>query len=508
MRGVETYYLTGADEHQSYVAFKGEQIGLSPSETANKYGEMMRRTLKAAHIEVDVYAWPRQSPYHIKLVQEFVKRLFDEGKLIVKETPSPYCETCDQYLYEVYIHGKCPHCGAGVGGNVCEDCGRPNDCLDISEAACKRCGNSPGMRTFKRLYFPLRNYEQQLRTYFESAQMTPHVRVLCEQMLADGLPDISVSHISRWGIPVPVDGFENQVIYVWFEMAPGFLAATQELRDSLGSGGSWKDFWENDEVDIVQFFGFDNAHFFAVFFPAIFMAYDPQIRLPKTMVTNEFYRLDGLKFSTSRNHAVWGSEILSRVPADTIRFHLSYSGPETEQTNFTISEYQKTTKRELVGKLQSWLNELGRKVEQEFAHLAPAAADAWTDGQKQFYDRLSNFTAEAANAYETKDFSLQRATRVLIELTRTAHRFAKEEEHWRVLASHRPQWHTSVALELAAAETLALLSAPIMPKFARQLWSDLGGQGTDLRWQQTPPLLPPGTTIGDLTRTYFPETLT
>jgi methionyl-tRNA synthetase len=505
MRGVETYYLTGADDHQSYVAYKGEQVGLSPAETADKFGEMMRRTLEAAHIAVDVYARPRQSPYHIELVQEFVKRLYDEGKLLVKETPSPYCETCDQYLYEVYIRGTCPHCGAGVGGNVCEDCGRPNDCIDIKEATCTRCGNAPGTRTFKRLYFPLSHYEQQLRAYFESAQMSPHVRVLCEHMLADGLPDISLSHISRWGIPVPVEGFEGQSVFVWFEMASGFLAATQELSERRGSEGGWRDFWTSDEVDIVQFFGFDNAHFFAVFFPAIYMAYDQQIRLPRTMLTNEFYRLDGLKFSTSRNHAVWGGDILSRVPADTVRFHLSYSGPETEQTNFTVSEYQETTRRELVGGFQSWLNELGRKMTEEFGHIVPATADSRTEEQKQFYERLQAFTAEAAASYETRSFSPQRATRVLSELARAAHRFAKEEEPLRLLASHRPQWQTGVALELAAAKTLAILSAPIMPEFARQLWSDLGGQDADLKWEETPRLLQPGTRIGDLTRAYFPE---
>lgn len=505
MRGAETYYLTGADEHQSYVAYKGEKLGLSPPETADKFGEMMRRTLEAAHVEVDLYARPRQSPHHIALVQEFVKRLYEEGKLLVKEGPSPYCETCDQYLYEVYIHGKCPHCGSGVGGNVCEDCGRPNDCLNIREALCTRCGNAAGTRTFKRLYFPLSNYERQLRAYFESAQMSPHVRVLCEQMLADGLPDISLSHVSRWGIPVPVEGFDGQTVFVWFEMAPGFLAATQELCERLGVREGWRDFWTSDDVDIIQFFGFDNAHFFAVFFPAIFMAYDAQIRVPRTMVINEFYRLDGLKFSTSRNHAVWGGDILARVPADTIRFHLSYSGPETEQTNFTLSEYQETTRRELVGQLQGWLNELGRKMEGAFGRVVPAATEPWTDEQKQFYERLQSFTAEAAASYETRGFSPHRATRVISELARTAHRFAKEEEPWSLLDSRRPQWQTGVALELAAAKTLAMVSAPLMPEFARELWRDLGGRDEDLKWEETPSLLQPGTRVGDLTRAYFPD---
>lgn len=506
MRGIETYYLSGIDDHQSYVSFKAEQIGLTASETASRFGEMMMKTLQAARIEMDLFARPRGSPYHMKLVRAFFEKLYSEGRLIAKEVPSLYCETCDKYLFEAYVRGKCPHCRAESGGNACEECGRPNDCVDLIDARCNSCGGKPGVRTFTRLYFPLGQYEQQLRDYYKSAQMNPHLTALCDQMLADGLPDIAVSHLSNWGIPVPVADFDGQCIYVWFEMVPGYLAATQELNEVISSPGGWKNFWQAADVEIVQFFGFDNGYFHAVLFPALFFAYDPAIRAPRTFVMNEFYRLDGLKFSTSRNHAIWGSELLDQVPPDLVRFYLCYSCPETEQTNFTVSEFEDTVQRELIGRWQSWLYDLGTKVSTEYAGVTPAIG-IWTDEQRRFYEKLKEFIVEAACAYEAKTFSPQRATRVLCELVRTARRFGKAEDHWRQVAGRREERRTAVALELAAAKILALLAAPIMPDFAARLWGDLGYATSLLTgsWEETPTWVQARQKIGALDRTYFPD---
>lgn len=473
MRGIETYYFSGMDDHQSYVPLKAAQIGLSASQTADQFGDMMTKTLQAARIDTDLLVRPRKSPYHIKLVQKFFEKLYSEGRFVAKEVLSQYCENCEKYLFEAYIRGRCPHCDAESGGNACEECGHPNDCLDLSDARCNLCGEQPTVRPFTRLYFPLSQYEEQLRDYYKSVQMSPHLTILCDQMLDNGLPDIAVSHLSDWGIPVPVDGFEGQSIYVWFEMAPGYMAATQELNEQTGSLSSWKTWWQMEDREIVQFFGFDNGYFHAVLFPALFFAYDPAIRPPRTFLTNEFYRLDGLKFSTSRNHAIWGSELLKQVPPDIVRFYLSYSGPETEQTNFTLSDFKYVVKRELIDGWQSWLQDLGTKIAIEYAGIVPSIR-IWTDEQRRFYEMLQAFIPEAASTYEVKTFSPQRTTRILCELVRTARRFGKAEDYWKHGNQRKEERRTAVALELAAAKILALLSAPIMPDFATQLWKCLG----------------------------------
>lgn len=505
MRGVEAYYLTGTDDHQSYVAFKGEQLGMSASETAEKFGDEILKSLESARIEVDSYVRPSRSPGHRDLVEEVFAKLLASGNLIAKEEDGLYCETCRQYLYEVYVHGKCPHCGSDSGGNACEVCGRPNDCVSLREAACNRCGGSPVIRRFNRLYFPIGPHEAGLRRYYESAIMSPHMRALCDGMLADGLPDIAVSHFAEWGIPVPLAGFEGQRFYVWYEMAAGELAAARELSERLGLAGGWERFLKSDECEVVKFCGFDNSFFYSVFFPAIFMAYDTEIRLPRVFATNEFYRLDGMKFSTSRNHVVWARDILKNTRADGLRFYLAYSGPEKEQTNFTASEYRATVERELIGGLGLWLRGLGQRVASDFGGAAPAAGE-WTSEHHRFYDELKAMGERAEAAYDAETFSTRAAASVIIDMARAARQFEEAQEGKRA-AGGRTHYDTDVALHLAAAKAVAIVSAPIMPDFACALWRDLGGDSSIFSggWGELPSLIPPGTRLGDLSRVYFME---
>lgn len=506
MQGIESYFLSGIDDHQSYVSLKSKQMRLTESEIADRFANEMLNTLKISRIEMDLVSRPRESSYHFKLVQSFFERLYSEGKLTAKDAPSPYCEICDKYLFEAYIRGKCPHCGTETGGNACEECGRPNDCVDLIGARCNLCEGQPSVRTFTRLYFPLGQYEQQLRDYYKSTYMNPHLSALCEQMIAEGLPDIAVTHFSNWGIPVPVDGYDGQCIYVWFEMAPGYMASTQQLNEVNGLPCDSENCWQTEDIEVVQFFGFDNGYFHAVLFPALFFAYSRTFQPPRTFVMNEFYLLDGSKFSTSRNHAIWGGELLDRVPADLVRFYLSYNGPETEQTNFTMSDFEDTVQRELIKGWQSWLHDLGTKVSTEDADIA-SVIEVWTQEQCCFYRKLKEFIVEIASTYEAKTFSPQRATRVLCELVRTARSFGKAEDHWKQLRGRRKERRTALALEVTAAKVLALLSFPIMPDFATLLWHDLGGTTPLLTvsWEDISTWGSTCQEIRGLDRIYFPD---
>ena len=390
----------------------------------------MFNTLQAAEIFPDVYARPRLSEFHIPYVQEFFRKLHAEGKLVIKKAPSLFCEKCDRYVFEAFVSGKCPHCKAGSGGNACEDCGQPNDCVDLVDPVCKTCGSRPKITLMERVYFPLAPYTEKLRSYYQSANMNPHLRALCEQMLNQGLPEIALTHNTDWGIPVPLPGFEDQRLYVWFEMAPGFMAATQELAEKRREGAGWAGYWKQAGNSIVHFFGFDNGYFFAVLFPALFLAYDSEIKLPDIFVTNEFYRLDGLKFSTSRNHAIWGRELLKEASLDAARFYLSYTNPERAQTNFTRDGFYSTVQREPAGAWQKWLHELGQKTRQDCGNKVPSLA-VLDDEQRQFRAVMEGLIADAETGYSAETFSPQLATRACCELVRQAQRFGKSEDHWR-----------------------------------------------------------------------------
>jgi methionyl-tRNA synthetase len=508
LRGVEARYVFGTDDNQSYVQFKGQQLGLSAPEAADQFAADIKATLQAAEIAPDLYSRPNTSPTHVPLVQAFFQRLYDSGKLVEKVAPSPYCETCERYLFEAHIRGRCPHCRSVTGGNSCEDCGRPNDC-DLLDPVCTHCGSTPVPRPFKRLYFPLSRYEKAIREFHLKVGMNPSLRSLCEQILDAGAPDIAVTHIADWGIPVPVPGYEEQTIYVWCEMAPRYLSYAHELNLTLGgeaahgANADWSRYWKSPAASVVQCFGFDNGFFYGILVPALLLAFDPGIRLPEALVMNEFYRLDGLKFSTSRRHAIWGREIIAEVPADVVRFYLAYSGPETEGTNFTREEFAATVERELVGTWQPWLNRLGARVARDFGGEVPSTGD-WLEDHRRFYTRVEELLAEAAYGYEPRTFSPQQAVRAAIELVRSARRFGRAEENWQRVPGRGEERRTGISLELLAVKALALSLAPIMPEFSARLWRELG-YPTPLagaRWEERPTWVPAGQKVS-LGGAYF-----
>lgn len=502
MRGIATYYLCGADEHQSYVRFKGEQIGLSPEATANKFADEIQKTLFAARIEIDYFARPRKLPQHQLLVKDFFRRLSTTGKLIKKEEECLYCESCNLYLFEAYVSGSCPHCGVPTNGNACETCGRPNLCHDLRDPHCNKCGRTPALRRLDRLYMPLAPYEKQLWQYYDKVTISPHIRAVCEQIIEQGLPEVPVTHVTDWGIPVP--GYDGQRFYVWFEMAPGLLAATDELAGMNGEPRGWKRFWKEDDVKIVKFMGFDNGYFYSLFFPAIFHAYDPGIKLPEALIGNEFYQLDNSKFSTSRNHAIWGRDLLKGHNVDLVRFYLAYSAPEAEQTNFTLADFQQVVNREVLGGVQQWLRELGRRIA-TYSHATAPSPAIWTDSHSRFYDYLRQVPVYIELAYGEKSFSTQLAARQLLELVRRSSAFGRSEEHWSQVNSRRLTYNTALALELAAARLFTIMAAPVMPLFAALLWKDLG-QTASLHhavWPDGVEWLDPGTQISNLQRKYF-----
>jgi len=509
MRGVDSYYLCGSDDNLSWVLTNGRQYGMGPQEAADHFSDEVDATLHAARIEMDVFARPNTSAFHRPMVQAFVRRLYDGGHLVAKTGPSPWCPSCRRYLFEAYIRGNCPHCGSLSGGNYCEDCALPNDCIDLANAYCADCGAAPETREFTRLFFPTGRHVEVLERFHREVRMPPHLRSMCERTIANGLPDVCISHVADWGIPVGIEGFEGQVIYAWCEMAPRYLAYTAELLARRGEDPrDWRRFWCSEDSRVVQCFGFDNGFWYSLFIPALFKAYDPSIRLQAALVSNEFYRLEGKKFSTSRKHAIWGRELLADATPDEARFYLAYTCPETERTNFTRAGFEEVVARELIEGWQEWLAGLGEKIARESGGLAPeppapGSESAWTPEQQRFAAALARLAGDAATAYEAETFSPQAAARALCEVARLARRFGKAEDWWATVPARAATRRIALALELAAARLLAQTAAPLMPDFAARLAADLGFAGP-LAWEELPAWVPAGQPVGRLDAVYFP----
>ncbi|MFG2833277.1 methionine--tRNA ligase [Streptomyces sp. NPDC048434] len=495
LQGGEGLYMTGSDLHQSYVPTKAAKDGLDPVEMADGYADEIARIFAGAHFEPDAYVRPWRSELHRTIVTEFFARLHQRGALEPRTEKGLYCGSCDRYLFEAHLTGRCPHCDAASDGNSCENCARPNAVIDVVDARCNACGGTPVQQDVRRLVFPLSRYADRLRAFHARAVLSPQLEALCADLIERGLPDVPVTHPSGWGIPMPAPGFEDQRIYVWAEMMPGYFA---ELAEALAAQGrdphTWPEVWNAPDTEITQFFGFDNGYFHALLQPALLMAYDEDFRLPTAQVTNEFYQLGDSKFSTSRRHAIWANDLLAAVPADIARFVLAKDRPEYARTSFGWDRLLEVACGELAGTWQGWLTGLFTRLETESNSLVPEAAAP--DGfQTRFLAHLEDIAGAALRAYSAADFSPRRATRLLGELVLLADDFAAGTTRIRATGNLAP-----LVAEAAAARTLAQLAYPVLPDFAAALWTALGEQGTPVWDGVRAPA--PGTKV-DTARRFF-----
>lgn len=479
LTGLDAFFLTGSDLHQSYVPAKAAAMGLDPLMMADTFAAEIAAIFDAASFTPDVYVLPQRSHLHAGMVSEFYARLHDRGALEERTEPGLFCRDCQRYLFEAHVTGHCPHCGAVCDGNSCENCALPNSCVDLVDPKCNACGGQPEAQPVRRLVFPLEPYAGRLRSFHATAHMSPQIEALCAVMLNQALPDIPVSHPTDWGIKVPVPGFGDQRIYVWAEMLPGYFA---ELAHSLeatgGNPADWSAVWNDPATDIVQFFGFDNGYFHAVLQPALLMAYDPSFKLPTALITNEFYQLGSSKFSTSRRHAIWATDLLAAVPASAVRFVLAFDRPEAERTSFGWDRFGDLADGVLAGRWQAWLGDLFCRLTEQAGGQIPAATRL-SRSQETFLETIGYCADGIIDAYRPVSFSPRRAARLLSELVYSAADFAAGQARTR--ARQDAAASSALAVEAAAALALAKLAAPIMPTFAEQLWAALGEQGP-IRW--------------------------
>ena len=507
--GREAYFLLGTDDNQSWTASMAAQLGDTPQGTADRFAEKIDGTLKATQVDVEIFYRPNASPHHRQIVEETVERLHAAGHLIPRDAPTPFCTTCDTFLFEVALAGGCPHCKTPTYGNGCENCGLPNDCVDLIDPTCKACGGTPESRPLRRLYFPLEPHRAWLEEYLAVTPMPSQQRAQCQRLMeAELLLEVASSHKTDWGIPVPLEGFSGQCVSAWLEMAPGYLAATKQLCEHLGSPGeeSWLDWWRGGDSQVVLFFGSDNCWNHTLFYPALLHALDPSLQAPQAFVSNQLYRLEGQKFSTSRGHAIWGDDLVAESSADVVRFYLAYTAPEHAATNFSMAAFRAFVHNEMEGTWQGWLHDLGTTLQEDYGGLAPESG-AWGDRHHLFQQQQETLLLEARAAFAAATFSLQKATRIACELVRLARNFGEAEAVWRQTLDAPGYGHTATALELAAARTLVLLTAPLMPEFAERLWRALGYQEPIFQtgYLDQAILVPSGQRVDLATTLFFPD---
>lgn len=479
LQGREARLIVGIDDHQSYVAVKALNEQRSSTAVAETYADEIERLFEQANIATGPNLRSHQSDLHQTVVHGFFAQLLEAGRIEPRTEPAPFCPNCERYLFEAYVAGDCQHCGEDSDGNQCEACARPNSCIDLGSPRCNLCGATPENHDVTRLILPLSQWSDRIGAHLAKAYLSPQLTSLAERMLGDGLPDIPVTHPTDWGLPAALPGVTDQRFYVWAEMAPGYIASTVALARAEGDP-AWENAWLDPSVRIVQFFGFDNAYFHLFLHAGLMLAWNEAVNLPAAYVTNEFYELEGSKFSTSRRHAIWASELLDVVPTDVVRFVLAVDRPETARTNFDRERFEALADDELAAHWSPWLGDLLARLAVTGSPGAPP--DAAQGDSRRYLDRLDELSELCLAAYTPSQFSPQLACRLMTAIEREGERLASSYARER---SYGDEWVPSaregLRLEFATAARLAQLAAPIMPDFAAVLWRALGMAG-DVRW--------------------------
>ncbi|MFF5336198.1 class I tRNA ligase family protein [Streptomyces sp. NPDC013181] len=502
MNGARVWHLTGSDDYQSYVVSAGRKEGRGPAETAAHYSAEIAETLRLMDIPLDQYTVTSTSESYSEGLRAYFSGLVGSGSVVPAEGEALVDAETGGYLYEGDVSGGCPHCRAGTGGNICEECGEPNLVTDLTDPASARSGTAPGRATLRRYSLPLHEFRETVREHHRLGRVPARLRELAHRVFDRPRLDLPVTHPSPWGVPPAEDGVDGQVIWVWPEMSYGFLHGVEALGRRLGE--PWRALEPQPDWKIVHFFGYDNSFYHGVLYPVLYKLAFPGWTPDIDYHVNEFYSLDGGKFSTSRRHAVWGKEVLGPDSVDAVRWFLSSTRPEGARTDFTHDAYEAALHDVLIGTWQKWLTGLGERVVEHYDGTAPDAGN-WTPEHWAFLGRLGSRLAALTGSLRPDGFSLSRAAAELDGMVRDVVRFSAAER----LVAGTADWHdetrTAVALELAAARLLASGAAPVMPRFAARLSAalDLPEPTT---WPRTVELLAPGSKVRLASTVFFRPT--
>ncbi|WP_200261954.1 class I tRNA ligase family protein [Streptomyces sp. HSG2] len=491
LNGTEAWHLTGSDDYQSYVVGAARREGREPAETAARHSEEIRDTLALMDIVPDQYTVTGAEEGYRRGLRDFFSRVVASGLAPVTEREALFDGVDGGYLHEVDVRGGCPGCGSGTSGNICEECGEPNTVVDLVDPRSARSEALPRRAPLARRELPLHRFREEVAAHHDLGRVPARLRELSDRLFSRASLDIPLTHPAEWGVPPAETDLDGQVIWVWPEMSYGFLHGIEVLGTRLHRG--WKAAAPDGEWKIVHFFGYDNSFYHSVLYPVLYGLAHPDWTPDIDYHVNEFYLLEGEKFSTSRRHAIWGKEILGEDTVDAVRYFLGRTRPEGERTDFRRAEFTAALEDTLIGTWQRWLNDLGTRIADHHGGVAPDAG-IWKPEHWAFLARLGTDLETVTGALRADGFSLRDAAAALERLVEDAVRFSRRESPTTTNPDRRDEARTAVALELAAARLLADVATPLMPRFAGRLAATLDVP-EPTAWPRTVELVPPGSAI-------------
>ena len=485
LKGRQVAFIGGSDEHGVPVTIRARKEGITVQQVVDRYHELIKDSFRRFGISFDIYS-RTTSPTHHKLASDFFRKLYDEGKFVEKVSEQFYDEQTGHFLTDRNIRGECPRChAADAYGDQCEKCGATLSPEELINPYNAETGNPLVKRATKHWYLPLDQYQPWLEQWIlqDHKEWRSNVYGQCKSWLDGGLHPRAVTRDLDWGIPVPVEGAEGKVLYVWFDAPIGYISNTKELCDAQPEKfGSWETWWKDPETRLVHFIGKDNIVFHCIVFPSMLKAHGGYI-LPDNVPSNEFLNLEGNKISTSKNYAVWLNEYLDEMPGrqDELRYVLTANAPETKDNDFTWADYQARCNNELVAVYGNFVNRALQLTQKYYDGEVPAPGRL-TDYDQQTLDEFRGVKEKLEGLLEA--FKFREAQKEAMNLARIGNKYIADSEPWKVVKTDPERVKAIIYISLQLTANLAIAFEPFLPFSSERLrtmidmpefsWEDLG----------------------------------
>lgn len=479
MKGEDVLLIGGSDEHGVPITLKAKNEGVTPQDIVDRYHGIIKKSFEDFGISFDIYSRTTNKT-HYDTASEFFKTLYEKGEFIEKESDQYYDEEANQFLADRYITGTCPSCGSeGAYGDQCESCGSSLNATDLINPVSMISGSVPVIKKTKHWYLPLDKHEPFLRKWIleDHKEWKANVYGQCKSWIDQGLQPRAVSRDLDWGVPVPVEGADGKVLYVWFDAPIGYISATKELTPE------WEKYWKDKDTRMLHFIGKDNIVFHCIVFPSMLKA-EGTYNLPENVPANEFLNLEGDKISTSRNWAVWLHEYLEEFKdqQDVLRYTLAANAPETKDNDFTWKDFQARNNNELVAILGNFVNRAIVLTHKYYNGKTPEMGTAVEEFDKNSLTEIDVIVKKVETSLDS--FRFREAIKEMMNLARLGNKYLADTEPWKLIKTNEERVKTIMYISLQITANLSVLMEPFLPFSAIKLqtmlnlsglkWTDLG----------------------------------
>ncbi|KYK27573.1 methionine--tRNA ligase [Thermoplasmatales archaeon SG8-52-1] len=492
MKGKDVLMVSGSDEHGTPITITAEKEKTTPQAVVDRFNKEHTQNMKDMGISFDLFT-RTTTKNHSNVVKDIFLKLYEKEFIYKKSIEAFYCKDCKRFLPDRYIEGTCPYCGnINARGDQCDECGKLLDPQELTDVRCKICGSLPEIQTSDHLFFSLSKFESKLIKWMKyKKHWKPSVLKFTQNWLKNGLKDRAITRDIDWGVKIPIEGFDDKRIYVWFDAVIGYLAASKEWSQKIGESDKWEEWWINKKAKHYYFLAKDNIPFHTLIWPSILMGYDESLELPYDIPANEYLRLKGEQFSKSRGTAVWVPDIIQKFDVDAVRYYLSINMPENKDTNWMWDDFVSKNNDELVGTYGNFIHRVITFTQKNFGEIPKQGK--LDDLDEKALNEIKKISEEESKLLDSCNF--KQGLRTVMNLAQFGNYYFDQKQPWNLIKNEKETCGTVLHICLKIVKALSVFNKPYLPFSSDKIWKLLGQEEPIMNWEQAFEDLKVGTSL-------------